>query len=195
MRAFLAIYPSTNVLNSLIELQSSVKRFKKYLRFTRSENIHLTIRFLGDIVNEGSIGLIGKGLKEIISQTPSFDLRIKESKFGFPGQRWPSILYTRVAKSEGLDRLNQVFGKVQGNLGDVEQVLHESDPIYHFTIARVNSRLNNQVVTDIRNKIAGIELWREFHVNKIFLLESIFRESGPEYRIVSSLHLGLDKKA
>ncbi len=48
MRLFIAINFDDNTVNSLISLQEKLKASGAQGRFTRSENLHLTLAFIGE---------------------------------------------------------------------------------------------------------------------------------------------------
>ena len=58
IRTFIAIDIPENIISKFRELQESLKVYGFKIRWVRSENIHLTLKFLGDVdaVKIGEIG-------------------------------------------------------------------------------------------------------------------------------------------
>jgi 2'-5' RNA ligase len=182
MRLFLAIFPPKEIAESFAKILENLRSYNKYLRFVKHEHMHISLRFLGSDVSEESLKKIQKVLKSI--KFSSFNLKIKEVRFGFPGQRWPRILYVSVARNEALDKLASKLNADIDALDREDIYLRDfRQPIYHFTLSRVKKKLNKKVVFDIRRKIESVELWEGFRVGEICLVKSELKREGPKYEV------------
>lgn len=190
MRLFLAVFPPKEILTSFKETQLRLEKYKRSLRFVDPSIIHVTVRFLGGFVGERSLKLLLSSLSRDISRFEAFNLRIKEARFGFPGRRWPRILYVSIMKNEKLEELiNGINSSLSGlNLEDVEEYKYRKET-FHFTLARTRGRLNRSIVANIRRELERVELWEGFRVSSISLVESELRREGPVYKVVKEIHL------
>lgn len=187
MRAFLGLYPSISVINSFKEIEHKLIGFRKYLRFVESEKIHITLKFLGNDIPGKKINIIMRRLRVTLSGVKAFNLKLKEARFGFPGQRWPRILYVSTFKCEGMDKLYKNVSQVllDQNLELFLEQDHVAEPLFHITIARVCKRLNARVIQDIRRKIKLVDIWEGFRVDGLLLIQSQLTKQGPRYKTLS----------
>ena len=94
MRAFLAIEPSDEVRASLAALIDRFRRVPAKVSWVRPENLHLTLRFLGDIDRKSLEHLAG-GLAAPLSEVDSF--RVCAQGVGaFPNARRPGVIWVGI---------------------------------------------------------------------------------------------------
>lgn len=191
MRLFLGIFPTKEIIESFTNIQKQLEQYSKFLRFVDPDLIHLSLRFLGNDVSKETLEELSPLLKSETSLLSQFNVRIKEARFGFPGRRWPRILYASVVDNENLLKLSQTINSTIEKLNpqDIFEDKHSQNPIFHFTIARTKARLNNEVVRSIRNTLKKAELWEGFGVNSVKLMSSVLRTEGPEYEVVEEMKL------
>lgn len=164
--------------------------YDKYLKFTEPELIHITVRFIGGSVSRKSYGKLSSIIEGEILKHEAFNIRIKEARFGFPNQRWPRILYVSVMKNENLDKIvscvNNAISSL--NLPDIEEYKYR-DNMFHFTLARTKSRLNIEVIANIRKALKKMNLWEGFRINSIKLIESELKKECPVYKVLNEIKL------
>lgn len=170
MRLFIAIPVSGKLKDIVLLLQQCLD--KKIFRLTKSEQIHITIAFLGE-VNEKSVPDIINELKKI--RFNSFKLKTK--KFGF----FPSEEKIRVVWI-GLEE-NKDFFKLQYEIRKIFNFKEKLMP--HITIARAkeiiiskNKKENYWKKKMFESKYDEIE----FIVDKFVLFESIPTPEGHVYK-------------
>src|ERR687894_1412208 len=100
MRAFVAVFPPSEVRR---EALAWARRWSSddRMRWTRPENIHLTLKFLGDIRAEALDG-IRDALGEACAQHASFDTALAELG-AFPSARRARVLWVGVGA--GFDQM------------------------------------------------------------------------------------------
>ncbi|MDD3647348.1 MAG: RNA 2',3'-cyclic phosphodiesterase [Candidatus Dojkabacteria bacterium] len=189
MRAFLAILPTKRALASLENIRTQAYPYRNYLRFVRSKETHLTLRYLGNNIGKPSIDLVIERLASKIATMSKFNLRIENAHFGFPDENWPRILYVSVARAEALDKLSKFIGDIVSDLDDVEQYIYDSGPVYHITLARAKRKLTRQIIADIKKRIKYAELLEGFLVERITLLNSTLNPVGPRYSTLAEFVL------
>ena len=138
-------------------------------RWVRDEQLHLTLRFLGD-VDHSLFSELYSGLDEV--RTKPFPLHIKGLGV-FPSGRKPRVLWVGLKKSAPLIELRKKVDSVMRHL-DIPLERKRFSP--HITIARFSKppgpRLGDYLV--------GNNLFRQppFRVNSFRLYSSILRPEG-----------------
>ena len=76
IRTFIALELPPAVISLLHKVQQDLKRMKIRARWVRPENIHLTLKFLGDI-NPGDIDKIGAAMTAAAIEFPPVTLTVR----------------------------------------------------------------------------------------------------------------------
>lgn len=182
IRTFLAIELSAEIRSYLF--QSGQKMMgdlpRKVVRWVAPENMHLTLRFLGD-TPENLLPKISAELDAITSQHQPFNLHLDQLGC-FPNQKRPRVIWA------SLDGKLAPLYAIQNKIESAVQTLgwkREKRPFRpHLTLGRVKDP--NQ---------AFRLLWtqqlekKEFSVSAIYLIESQLRPDGPVYTIRHSSEL------
>lgn len=173
----------------LLLLEQSLSCFPK-IKWTRLEDLHLTLRFLGPISSSKLESLI-LAFKDNFKNQKSFPLSFKGLGF-FPEQRWPRILWLGVVDKR------KILEKISFQLEEVllPRGLLKNDHSFkaHITLGRVKRRLNNQDYKSLlvmKRKLANVMI-KEFKVQSIDIMESELLPEGPRYTLVESIKLRED---
>ena len=144
----------------------------------KPENIHVTLRFLGEI----QPAMIEKVSKEIdkISFSP-FDLEL--SGVGvFPNMRRINVIWVGIKK--GLKETESVFDQVENRLTKLGFKSDRKKFSPHITISRVRTGRNKEALSSRVLELKDIE-FRVFIVDTLRLMKSVLTPKGPIY---STLH-------
>jgi 2'-5' RNA ligase len=158
-------------------MQESIKQYELKIRWVRPENIHLTIKFLGDI-RWSDIDDIGMAIKETAA---GFDpLFLSAQGLGvFPNLKRPRVIWI------GLSGQVEEFISLQRMLDQKLQLIgfpKEKRPFKgHITIGRVKGRLDSPQLSDIINRFSSKFAAKQFSADRIFLMQSELKPSGPIY--------------
>ena len=104
IRSFIALPLPGEVQAALGQVATALAPGCQGIKWVKPENIHLTLRFLGD-TNPGKVAALGAGLDQIAAQRAPFPLRLGELG-AFPNQRSTSRVASAAAQMQ-----------LQGNLG------------------------------------------------------------------------------
>ena len=85
MRAFIAIDLPTEIKQALAKLRDKLKTCGADVKWVEAENLHLTLKFLGE-VSEGKIGTVQGIIAGVAQSHPAFNLSIA-SIGAFPSAR------------------------------------------------------------------------------------------------------------
>jgi len=183
MRCFIAIDIGEDVKMALSALQGELKGCNADIRWVRPENIHLTLKFLGN-VEEGMLDLIKASLGDICSRYSRFKLEARGMGL-FPDRRRPRVLWVDIGGDGSLKGLQHDIEEAMVAIGFKEE---DRGFTPHLTIGRLRSRTGFKMLYDkmqsYMDKHFGV-----FDVRSIFLMESILRPSGAEYRRVAEFGL------
>jgi len=176
-RLFLALTPPAAVRAVVAGLQTPLRN----VRWTPTEQLHITLRFLGDVTPELRDILINR-LSTI--RVEPFPLPVEGTGL-FPQRGLPRVLWVGVGS--GHPRLHQLRQRIDDALlaTDVHVDLHTFHP--HFTVGRCTETATSAVNAWARSHrdFAG----PLFQVDSFDLYASEPRPTGSEYRLVTRFPL------
>lgn len=183
-RSFIAIEANEEVRNSLNEVQKELEQTGADLKLVRSENIHMTLRFLGDI-SEDRVGLFEDVINKA-SKTDPFQIRVKGLGV-FPDPGFIRVVWAGV--SEGSEKVTSLRREVDQELDKINHPPDDKEFTPHFTIARVKSgKAKSEINSIVEDK--SDEEWGIVKVDRIELKESELTPKGPIYTTLEKAELG-----
>ncbi len=184
MRAFIALELSHQLREALRKLVNDLKTRNIKGKWVPPENIHLTLRFLGNI-EESQAEAIGHLLEDVARGNKSFRISL-EGLGAFPYTTRPRVLWVGV--KEGTHTLQKIYQIVEKGL--VQLGLPPDDKPFkpHLTIARFKypSLEMRQRVHRTCQEMRETK-WGEMEVESIILFESILSPQGARYRKVKEV--------
>ena len=185
IRTFIAIEIPKNIISKIRELQEGIKVYGLKIRWVRSENIHLTLKFLGD-VEAAKIG----GIAAVISKTVEgyTPISLKAKGVGvFPGIKNPRILWVGLTgQLESLVRLQKTLDESLMVLG----FPGEKRPFNgHLTMGRIKAKIDVKKFGDALMAFGSFES-ETFTAGQIILYKSELKPSGAVYTKLASASLG-----
>ncbi|MCJ7560855.1 RNA 2',3'-cyclic phosphodiesterase, partial [Candidatus Bathyarchaeota archaeon] len=152
IRSFLAFdMENDTVLNRLAAVQNLLVQTSADLKLVEPRNIHITVRFLGDIT-PNMAEKIFEEMKKI--QFTPFNVRI--SGLGvFPDLRYPRVVWAGM--TEGADQLKNVFSQLEPRLRGLGFTPDPKGFSPHLTIARVKSGKNKAQLAEMVTKNADYD--------------------------------------
>ncbi|MCD4683956.1 MAG: RNA 2',3'-cyclic phosphodiesterase [Bacteroidales bacterium] len=179
--AAIKIHPTKLFRNTYFQLKSNLKDEK--IKWVELENIHITLKFFGE-TDERKIGSINELLAKIADNHSSFSLNINDIRI-FGSSYKPRVIWFGIEKSEQLISLAyDVLDQVQG-LGFVRD---RQNFVPHLTIGRIKFIEDKKRFQEVISRFESIKI-QDQKVDQFYLIESILRPQGPEYKILESFHL------
>lgn len=181
MRSFIAIPCPDELKNKILEFQDQLKNTGK-IKFVERENIHLTLKFLGD-VPENEIKEIIEILDLISKDENNKKFKINLCGAGaFPDENYIKILWIGV--SSGREEILDLHRQIDFQLKSID---FKKDKKFHphFTIARVKF-----LKTEDKKEVQKVLLensgtaFCDFEVCGFKLMRSELNSSGPIYSVV-----------
>lgn len=176
VRAFIAIPLPDTVREQMAALQGRLKRYGFRIRWVRSENIHLTLRFLGDL-DGCRLTDAQNAMTRALARGPALQLAVR-GLGTFPGIRKPRVVWCGLAGET--DRLADMHGRLGSELAGCGFPAETRPFRAHLTLGRVKAAIPAaRLVTAIREQ-GGFESDR-FPVKTVHLYKSVLRPEGPLY--------------
>ncbi len=181
MRLFVAIDLAPSIVESLSEMRGELEPYAGNLRWVRSESIHLTLKFLGE-VPQPRLGAIEDRLGTI--RRAAFKVSVSSVGF-FPNIGAARVLWVGVSSNA----VEQLAADVDEQMIELDFLPERRKFKPHLTLARSrgNGRINPKLVQAadrFRNSDFG-----EFTVDRFHLYESRLNPSGAVYKKLGDYRL------
>lgn len=149
MRLFIAIEISEEIREALAQIQSHLKYAGADVKWVEPHNIHLTLKFLGE-VNEEKAEEIKSILDGIAKETRPFELSIKDVG-AFPTIEYPRVIWAGLDK--GADESKMLAEKIDEGLSKTGFQKEARPFASHLTIGRVRSSTNKEALKEKMNSL------------------------------------------
>lgn len=184
MRCFVAVKVGEPVRDLLIRVQDELKKADAQIRWVERENLHLTLKFLGD-VDEDQVAR----LRELLAgEAPQWKpLHLQYGGIGtFPDRGVPRVVWA--GATGDIERLAGLAAAVERHAESVGVPRERHPFIAHLTIGRVKGqrnfkRLQSAIIPQRLVPLGGDE------VASFELLQSTLMPGGPVYEVMESFDL------
>lgn len=176
MRVFVAIEIDELIRKRLSDVIEELRPLHERVRGIRPENLHITLKFLGEIKEE-RIEKIKKVLKEIADSTGQFNLMIK-GVGQFPENKRPRVIWAGIEDCRELISLQERIEKALSKLGFKKE---EREFQGHITLARVKE---SEGIERLREAISrlGKRDFGDMEVKEFVLMKSELGPEGARYK-------------
>ncbi|MCA6212745.1 RNA 2',3'-cyclic phosphodiesterase [Thermococcus bergensis] len=183
MRAFIAIDVNDKVRQKLVGAQEKIEKTKSAkIKYVEPENLHLTLKFLGEITEEQAED-IKKLLEQIAKKHRKHIVRVKGIGV-FPSYNYVRVIWAGLENDEEIKRMAKEIDDALFKLG----FKREKDFVSHITIGRVKF-VKDKVELMLALKELANEDFGEFEVNAIELKKSTLTPKGPIYETIARFEL------
>lgn len=184
LRLFIAMELSPEIQNQLSQIQKQLKSSGADVKWVKPENIHLTLKFLGE-TKTSLVENIEKNLQETAEHFEKFEFQLNELG-AFPRIQSPRVIWVNAFEPMGIiAKIVSILEEKLEKLGFAKEC-REFTP--HITIGRVRSSdaRFNLVEKLKQEKINQPQIQK---VNKLTLFKSTLTPSGPIYEILNHANL------
>ena len=175
IRTFICIEVPETIKNRIERLQHELRKTQAQVSWTRAANIHLTIKFLGDI-EAGQVNAVRVAVERATTGINGFEIEVNGAGC-FPSIKNPRVLWV------GLDQIPDELRKLQRNVEDeLAREGFEREPKKfspHLTIARIRSPHSAQSLAE-KLIATGFEP-ETFRASEVIVMRSDLKPSGPIY--------------
>ena len=184
MRLFVALNLPPEVRERLAAVQDRLRRAQADVSWVRAENIHGTLKFLGE-TEEKRLERIRPALAEVSKGSAPFLMEV--SGIGSFGGRIPRVVWVGV--EDGAEPLTRLAQQIEAALGRVGFAKERRGFTAHLTLGRIRSPRNMQeLLTTLKEFHA--EEFGTFTATQFELMQSELRPSGSVYTILDRFPLG-----
>ena len=179
MRLFVALQIPEEIRAAIAALSRELKPLDDSWKWTTAENLHVTLKFLGEIPSDKS-----ENVREALRRVPSeWPIEVKFAGLGFfPNERRPRVLWVAMKAPPSLPALAEAIDMALTKIG-IPKEEREFTP--HLTLARNKA---GNIAPKLRDALAKYST-REFgmmDVSAFYLIESKLKSTGPEYTALES---------
>ncbi|MCB9802632.1 RNA 2',3'-cyclic phosphodiesterase [Candidatus Nomurabacteria bacterium] len=157
---------------------------KSRLKFTKLENFHLTIKFLGDTPIDNLDEII-KNLDLAHQNVEAFELEIEKTQI-FPENepdQTPRVLSLGFKKNEQLQKLYNSIEEQLWQVGLAHKEVRNFTP--HLTLAKVYPGVKRKDLQSFLDwQVHGLS-----YVDHFELQESVLQKGGPQYTVLNTFDL------
>lgn len=188
VRLFISIELSEEIRKEIAKFVRKLKRSYWPVRWVASQNIHITLAFLG-WSEQDSVLHVSSHVSQAVQGINSFEIKIRGIGC-FPDERRPRVIWV------GLVGDLEALGKLQKRVGEeLEKAgfkIEERKFIPHLTLGRVQKGTGAPALRNLGRQIGKMsvgEFKNIIGVEKVSVIQSVLRRSGPIYKELASVKL------
>jgi len=186
LRLFVAIPMPEAVRNEVIRVQQEMQRLvlRDAVRWTKPEQFHLTLRFLGDFPVE-RVAALQEAINAVCTDVPALHLRAQGAGF-FPNARSPRVIWVGVNDNEG--RLVDLQKKMEGAVQPFTQEPGTGKFAGHVTLGRVKFLKQPEIEKLAAHAQAVSDrLFGEWTANEIEIIRSRLLPAGAVHSVLKAI--------
>ncbi len=176
IRSFIAIELPDDVKNEIGKISNRLKGEIPGVKWVKSANIHLTIRFLGS-VTPSKIEEIKNNLPDYLTDVFPFELYLKGAG-AFPNTKRARVIWMGLGGD--MQPLRHLYEKVSRFLMKLGFPSENRLFSPHLTMGRIKNKIPQKIIEKSLNSLVGYK-GRNFGVNELVLFKSELRPEGARY--------------
>ena len=185
IRSFIAVdFEDPDIRRKLVSVQKMLDRTGADLRPVEAENIHITIRFLGEI-HQRTIEEITEQLSKIVFTAFRAEIR---GVGVFPGLSRPRVAWAGCRK--GGEELRELYSQIEPRLRALGLRPDDNEFHPHLTLARVRSGRNREQLVRQITQLSD-EPFGEILVEGFQLKKSTLTPRGPVYTTIRQFNANI----
>ena len=182
LRAFLAIDVDEDLKARMYKIIKEFRQIDAHIKYVELENLHLTLKFFGDIDTEG-IDLLSSKIENVVSDFSPFTVKIRGCG-AFPNTNRIKVIWFGLDEDEIVKKLHDELDKEFVKLGFDRDRKFST----HLTIGRMKSAKGKNRVKSAIEKFEDVEIG-EMEVDRIILKKSTLTPQGPIYEDLKTFEL------
>lgn len=185
IRTFVAIKTAQRVNNNVAKVVGRLAALCDQYRWVESENLHVTLNFVGDVVDL-EVPELCKLIKDAVEPLEPFEMSL-HGVSGFSNAEEPRVLWIGV--DEGTEALKLLYNTLAEVLHHWGVNKERNEYIPHMTLGRLarGGRWNEELlalVHKLRNHDGGF-----CHVDELIVYSSFLERRGPTYTPMARIKL------
>lgn len=180
-RGFIAV--EVPVSSQIKSFQRDIKQTNARVKLVEPENIHITVKFLGDTpLNQ--IQVIESLMKDAISSVKPHTIRL-EGTGVFPNENYIKVIWIGIKEAEQLSTIASMLNDQCTKIGVKKDKRGFSA---HLTIGRMKSAQGKDQIVHLLQKYHDT-CFAEIPVNELHLKKSTLTPTGPIYETLSTIKI------
>jgi RNA 2',3'-cyclic 3'-phosphodiesterase len=176
IRAFLAIELPDALRPGLAQVQEELKRSRADVRWVAVNNIHLTLKFFGNVPDE-EIDTLAQAAREAAAETAPLQLQATVAG-AFPSPHAPRVVWLGLGGD--LVPLTQLFYRLEKAFAALGYPPETRAFNPHLTLGRVKSPANREKLARLLAQTPPLD-WPPFTVKELILFQSVLSPQGSKY--------------
>jgi 2'-5' RNA ligase len=184
IRTFIAIKIPEDIRNQIVKLQSGLRGVGGKISWVKPENIHLTLKFLGE-TDENLIENISEKLEQVVLSFNQFEVSVK-GVGAFPNFRRAKVFWVGTKADSNI--LGELAQKIDREMNEFGYMLERRQFSAHLTIGRVR---DNRGIEQVINKLQQVENFTlgKFLVKEVLFIKSELTRQGPIYTLLKKINI------
>lgn len=182
IRAFLAIDIDDDLKPKINKVIKEFKTIDTKINYVDLMNLHLTLKFFGEIDTEG-LDLLENAISNVVSEFEPFNIHIRGCG-AFPNNNHIKVIWLGIEDDTVIRQLHDKLDEEFKRLGFDKDRKFST----HLTVGRMKSAKNKNKVKSVIESNTGIDIG-EMEVNNIILKKSTLKPSGPIYEDLKEFNL------
>ena len=186
LRSFIAFDIPRTLADELGAVSRELSRLEPRVRWVAPENMHVTIKFLGNVEE----GLIKGEISDLIEEVASLSGRLSFVSRGigaFPNPKYPRVVWAGLEGDVG--RLGEMYQKLEEGLSHFGIKKEGERFVPHITLGRVRDFVKAPLLTQKIDELSQKE-FGGFEISYILLYKSLLTRDGPIYTPIVRFNLG-----
>lgn len=179
LRLFIAVELPAEIQQNVYKETANLRRtLDSLVRWVAVENMHLTLKFLGDVA-PSNVEFLMQMLRQEAETIPCFKIQLT-GLGSFPSLKRPRVIYIGIQAPVALDTLQRGIESACSRLGYESE---ERPFSAHLTIGRVKQKVTAAEQQKIRRAIEStqVDLLGSARVDSVYLYKSELKPGGSVY--------------
>ena len=184
LRAFVAFKLPDTVIDHARSLQDALKGHGLKLKWVKPSNLHLTLKFLGDIPGADAVA-IGETVQAAAGDEAPLQLSIQGMGV-FPGIKRPRVMWTGFGGE--VERLKQLQTRIDSQLEAMGYRREKRGFKAHLTLARIKGGISPRRLLGAIDEVGDFSP-QPFVARSLNLYKSDLRPTGAVYTALKEIEL------
>ena len=186
IRTFIALELPATVISLLRAVQQDLKQLNIRARWVRPENIHLTLKFLGD-VSPGAVEAISAAMTDAANGFAPVKLVVRGIGV-FPSVKRPRVIWVGLGGS--IRPLLDLQSRLEEKLAEVGIAKGKRSFKAHLTLGRIKQPPGADLIRQMITEYATLSS-DDFTCDQVTLFKSDLKPSGAVYTKLKQTNLGM----
>jgi len=189
IRTFVAIEIPVDIRDQIANLQFDLKGLGGRITWVKPENMHLTLKFLGD-TDENLIENISDKLAQVVVSHNQFEIKVRGIG-AFPNFKKPKVFW--IGTEDEKSALVELANKIDKQVSQFGYEREKRRFSAHLTIGRVRDHKGIEPVIEKLKKAENFYPGK-FEVKALLFIKSELTRQGPIYTVLKKTKLNKEKK-